>query len=333
VRTDVPNHEPSLFMMNCGNIQPGRPSMGSWITYGLGTENASFPGFVVLCPGVPVVGPPLWGAAFLPAVYQGTHVASKERSPEKMISYLANARLRPEAQRRQVDLLARLNRIHLGSVGEPDPQLEACIQSMETAFRMQVEAPEVFDLSRESAATRERYGDSDFGRGCLLALRLVERGVRVVQVYFGNGQPWDNHDDIERHRGLAAQADPPIAALLRDLKARGLLGETLVICGSEFGRTPVVETSASVSIHNGRDHNPHGFSVLLAGGGIRGGITHGATDDFGFKAVEKPVHVHDLHATVLHLLGLDHERLTYRFSGRDFRLTDVEGQVIREILA
>jgi uncharacterized protein (DUF1501 family) len=204
---------------------------------------------------------------------------------------------------------------------------------MEVAYRMQTEAPDVFDTRKESESTRQRYGEGDFARGCLMALRLVEHGVRVVQIYFGHSQPWDSHDDILVHRKLAFQADRPIAALLQDLKSRGLLSETLVICGSEFGRTPVVQTSASVKVQNGRDHNPHGFSMLLAGGGIKGGITFGATDDFGFKVVENPVPVFDLHATILHLLGLDHERLTYRYSGRDFRLTDVHGRVIKDIIA
>jgi uncharacterized protein (DUF1501 family) len=204
---------------------------------------------------------------------------------------------------------------------------------METAFRMQTEAPEIFDISKESPSVLEMYGKGDFARGCLMAVRLIEKGVRMVQVYFGNGQPWDNHDDIMIHKKLAAQSDRPIAALLKDLKARGLLNETLVIITGEFGRTPAIEVSGLVSVQNGRDHNSHGFTTLLAGGGIKGGMTYGATDDFGFKAVDKPVHIHDLHATILHLFGLDHTKLTYRYSGRDFRLTDVEGNVVREILA
>ena len=215
----------------------------------------------------------------------------------------------------------------------PDPQLEATIESAEIAFRMQTEAPDVFDVRKESEATRARYGDGNFARGCLLARRLVERGVRMVQVYFGDGQPWDNHDDIQIHRKLARQSDQPIAALLQDLKASGLLKETLVIIGGEFGRTPAVEVSGLVAVQNGRDHNSHGFSTLVAGGGIKGGITYGSTDEFGFKAVENPVHVHDLHATLLHQLGLDHTKLTYRYSGRDFRLTDVAGEVIKDIIA
>ena len=332
VFTDIPNHEPSLFMMNCGQTQPGRPSMGSWVTYGLGTENRNLPGFVVFCPGSPVVGPPLWNSAFLPAVYQGTYISNKQSDPDKLIEYIHNKRLSLFEQRRQIDLLGQLTRLQADQQGD-GPQLEASIQSMEVAFRMQTEAPDVFDIRKEKESTRARYGDGEFARACLMALRLVERGVRVVQIYFGNGQPWDNHEDIMIHEKLARRADQPIAALLEDLKSRGLLEETLVICGSEFGRTPVVETSAGTRINNGRDHNPYGFSVWLAGGGIKGGITYGSTDDFGFKAVENPVHVHDLHATILHQLGLEHTKLTYRYSGRDFRLTDVAGKVIQEIIA
>ncbi|MBI3696353.1 MAG: DUF1501 domain-containing protein [Acidobacteria bacterium] len=329
---DRPNHEPSLFMLNCGHMMPGHPSMGAWLTYGLGTENQNLPGFVVLCPGLPVVGPQLWSSAYLPAVYQGTYIPNNEKDPEKLIHYIRNARLDAGEQRRQLDLLGKLNRRQIEREGA-DPQLEAGIQAMETAFRMQAEAPQVFDVSKESEATRARYGDTDFGRGCLMALRLVERGVRMVQIYFGNGQPWDNHDDILIHRRLARQADPAIAALLQDLKARGLFSETVVLIGGEFGRTPSVEVSGLVAVQNGRDHNSHGYSTLLAGGGVKGGVVYGATDEFGFKAVENPVHAHDLHATILHLLGLDHTKLTYRYSGRDFRLTDVAGRVIHEILA
>jgi hypothetical protein len=330
--TDRPNHEPSLFMLNCGDRLPGRPSMGSWLTYGLGSENQNLPGFVVLCPGLPVIGPQLWTSAFLPATYQGTYIPNNEREVEKLVPYIRNKELKEPEQRAQLDLLGRLNQFHLERTG-PDPQLEGSIQAAELAFRMQRDAPDVLDITREDEAARRRYGDDEFGRGCLMALRLIERGVRMVQVYFGNGQPWDNHDDILIHRRLAARADGPIAALLGDLKARGLLAETVVMIGGEFGRTPAVEVSGLVNVQNGRDHNNHGFSMLLAGGGIKGGMVYGATDDFGFKAVEKPVHPHDLHATVLHLFGLDHKRLTYRYSGRDFRLTDVSGEVIREILA
>jgi len=330
--TDRPNHEPSLFMLNSGEKLPGRPSMGSWVTYGLGTENQNLPGFVVLCPGLPVVGHQLWSSSFLPAVYQGTYINTEEKGSDKLIQNIRNKSLTREQQRDELDLLAKLNRSHIAQQGS-DPQLEACIQSAEIAFRMQAEAPGAFDITQEPEKTRERYGDSDFGRGCLIARRLAERGVRMVQVYFGNFQPWDNHDDIEIHRTLAAQADPPIAALLQDLKASGMLKDTLVIIGGEFGRTPVVEVSGLIKVQNGRDHNNQGFSYVLAGGGVKNGIVYGATDDFGFKAVDHPVHIHDLHATVLHLMGLDHTKLTYRYSGRDFRLTDVAGTVVQDILA
>jgi uncharacterized protein DUF1501 len=330
--TDRPNHEPSLFMLNSGEKLPGRPSMGSWVTYGLGTENQNLPGFVVLCPGLPVVGHQLWSSTFLPAVYQGTYLNTEEKDTDRLIQNIRNKSLTREQQRSELDLLAKLNGLHMKQQGS-EPQLEASIQSAEIAFRMQAEAPEAFDITREPEKTRERYGDSDFGRGCLIARRLAERGVRMVQVYFGNFQPWDNHDDIQIHRALAAQADPPIAALLQDLKASGMLKDTLVIIGGEFGRTPAVEVSGLIKVQNGRDHNNQGFSYVLAGGGVKGGMAYGATDEFGFKAVENPVHIHDLHATVLHLMGLEHTRLTYRYSGRDFRLTDVAGTVVKGILA
>ncbi len=330
--SDNGNHGPSLLMMNCGHGLTGRPAMGSWVTYGLGTENQNLPGFVVMCPGYPVLGAQLWSSTFLPSVYQGTYIPSGEREPDKMVQNIRSQTYGAADQKKQLSLLDKLNRSYLDQVGH-QPELEAGIQAMEVAFRMQTEAPEVFNIGKESEATRARYGDGDFGRGCLTALRLVERGVRMVQVYFGNFQPWDSHDDIRVHAKLANAADGPIAALLEDLKSRGLFEDTLVIIGSEFGRTPMIQNSGLEKVGNGRDHNVHGFCTLLAGGGIKGGITYGATDDFGFKAVEKRCHVHDLHATVLHLLGIDHKRLTYRYSGRDFRLTDVAGNVIPEILA
>lgn len=235
-------------------------------------------------------------------------------------------------QERQLALVSKLNRAYLDRLGS-QPQLEAGIAAMEVAFRMQTEAPDVFDIGKESEKTRARYGDHDFGRGCLMALRMAERGVRIAQVYFGNFQPWDSHDDIRIHAKLAHAADGPIAALIDDLKSRGLFHDTLLIVGSEFGRTPMIQNSGLERVCNGRDHNVPGYTTLLAGGGVRGGIAYGATDDFGFKAVEKPVHVHDLHATILHLMGFDHTKLTYRYSGRDFRLTDVQGNVIHDILS
>ncbi len=331
--TDVPNHPPGLFMMNSGHNLAGRPALGSWLTYGLGTENQNLPGFVVLSPGFPVMGPQLWTSAFLPASHQGTYVQNNEQDPQKLIPFLRNAKSDPTVQRGQLDLLAKLNRLQLKKTG-PAPQLEATIHSMETAYRMQAEAMDAFDIRKESEETRQQYGDTDFGRGCLMARRLVERGVRMTQVYYGESQPWDSHSDIQDHRKHARSADPAIAALLRDLKARGLLSETIVLIGGEFGRTPSVQPEGSAGrLANGRHHNSYGFTMLLAGGGVKGGFIYGATDEFGLRAIEKPVHPHDLHATVLHLFGLDHTKLTYRYSGRDFRLTDVAGNVIQEILA
>jgi uncharacterized protein (DUF1501 family) len=333
MQSDIPNHGPSIMMMNTGSSRVGRPSMGSWITYGLGTLNQNLPGYIVLSPGASGdSGGGRWGSAFLPAVYQGTFVSDAVSDPEKQIAYLANSRLNLSQQRRQLDLLRDLNQDFISRLHSA-PEIEATIQSMETAFRMQTEAPDVFDIRKESEATRAAYGSGDFARGCLMARRLVERGVRMVQVYYGNANDWDQHADIMGHKVHAARSDRPIAALIRDLKSRGLLDETLVLIGSEFGRTPVVNLGGFRSVHNGRDHNVHGFTYLLAGGGIAAGTIYGATDDFGFKVAEKPIHVHDLHATALHLLGLDHEKLTYRYSGRDFRLTDVEGRVVTDIIA
>jgi hypothetical protein len=330
--TERPNHEPSLMLLNCGDRLPGRPSMGSWLTYGLGTENQNLPGYIVLCPGLPVIGHQLWSSAFLPAVHQGTYISLEEKDPQKLIGNIRNGTLTAGQQRRELDLLATLNRHHLQRSGT-DAQLEASIQSAEIAYRMQTEAPDAFDITKEPEAVRARYGDGDFARGCLMARRLLERGVRMVQVYFGNFQPWDNHDDIELHRPLAARADAPIAALLQDLKSSGLLQETVVVIGGEFGRTPAVEVGGLIKVQNGRDHNNHGFTYLLAGGGVKGGTVYGATDEFGFKSVENKVHIHDLHATVLHLLGIDHTKLTYFYSGRNYRLTDVAGNVVKDILA
>jgi len=327
--SDIPNHGPSVLMMNTGQSRVGRPSMGSWVVYGLGTENQNLPGFIVLTAGGQGGDASKYGSAFLPSVYQGTSVPIRETDPKKQIQYLANPKLDIAQQRDQLEYLQSLNRMHLDDAGRA-PELEASIQSMEVAFRMQTEAPDVFDLKKESEATRKKYGDSEFGRSCLMARRLVERGVRMVQLYHS---PWDHHSDILGHRSSAAQVDGPIATLVEDLKQHGLLDDTLVLVGSEFGRTPVLNTGGFLTVHNGRDHNVHAFTVLLAGGGVKAGSIYGATDDFGFKVVENPVHVHDLHATMLHLLGLNHEKLTYRYSGRDFRLTDVEGKVVKDILA
>ena len=332
MHTDVPFHEPSLFMFNCGQRVAGHPAYGAWMTYGLGTENQDLPGFVVLCPGYPVVGPQLWTSAYLPGAYQGAYVRNAEVEPEKLVPFLRNPSLSVEAQREQLDLLGRLNALHLRREGAA-PQLEAAIHAMEVAFRMQSEATDAFDVRRESDRTRERYGNSNFARGCLVARRLVERGVRIVQLYYGNLQPWDTHDDIQDMRTLAAKSDGAMASLIEDLDASGLLDETIVLIGGEFGRTPTVEIAGVTKLHAGRDHNNHGFSVVVAGGGFRQGVRYGSTDEFGFKAVENKIHVRDLHATMLHQMGIDHERLTYRHSGRDFRLTDVEGEVKTDLLA
>jgi hypothetical protein len=330
MKADVPNHEPSLMLMNCGDGRLQRPSMGSWLTYGLGTENQNLPGFVAMCPGgYPIVATQNWRSAFLPGAYQGTYVDTQHAEIDKLIENIRNPMLTLDDQRRQLDLVGRLNRLHADTAGMA-PELEARAQTLELAYRMQSEAAEAFDISREPESVRAMYGDGTAARQLLITRRLIERGVRVVQVWSGAGQPWDNHDNLEKeHRRLAAEWDRPIAAFLTDLKSRGLLEETLVLWGGEFGRTPVAELPQL----SGRDHNHYGFSVWMAGGGVRGGYAHGATDEFGFAAQENVVHVHDLHATILHLLGFDHERLTYRFAGRDFRLTDVHGKLVKELLA
>ncbi len=330
--SDNGNHGPSLLLMNTGHQLAGRPSIGSWITYGLGAENQNLPGFVAMCAGHPVLGAQLWDSGFLPSVHQGSYIPLTERTPDKLVQNISNQSLTAAQQERQLRLLDKLNKSFLKETGN-NAQMEAAIESMEVAYRMQTEAPRVFDLSKENEATRERFGDHEFGRGCLLALRLAESGVRVSQVYFGNFQPWDSHDDILVHRKLAAVADKAMSALVTGLKERGLWNDTVVLVGSEFGRTPMIQNSGLEKVGNGRDHNVHGYTVLLGGGGVKGGIAYGATDDFGYRAVEKKTHPHDLHATILHLLGLDHTRLTYRYSGRDFRLTDVAGNVLHEILA
>ena len=326
MHTNIPNHEPGLLIMNSGNSQPTRPSLGSWLSYGLGTENQNLPGYVVLCPGKPVVGPQLWGNSFLPGIYQGCHINNSNLNPQSVIQHAHNSYLPPAMQRRQLDLLQSLNREHF-ETRAADNQLDARIESLEMAFRLQFAAQEVFDLNRESQPTREAYGSGQFAYGCLVARRRVERGVRRVQLYYGGGQPWDDHGDIFNHRNHAKQTDQPIAALINDLKSRGLFDETLIVWGGEFGRTPWSEGQ------KGRDHHSRGFTMWLAGGGVKGGLAYGNTDQFGNVAVENPVHVHDLHATILHLMGLDHERLTYRYSGRDFRLTDVHGKVVKDLIA
>ncbi len=329
----VPNHEPSLMLMNCGNSVLPRPSVGSWVTYGLGSENRDLPGFIAMCPGgYPIKDAENWQSAFLPGVYQGTFIDPRHTEIDRLIENIRSPHASRTAQRRQLDLLNVLNAEHRS--GRLDGRLEARIQSFEMAFRMQTEAAEAFDISREPRMVRELYGEGVHGRQTLIARRLLERGVRYVQLWHGAGQPWDNHSAIEsNHRRLAGELDRPIAALLTDLKRLGLLEETLVIWGGEFGRTPTVELNGNGKSLLGRDHNHYGFTVWMAGGGIKGGTVHGATDELGFKAVKDPVSVNDLHATILHLLGLDHERLTYRYAGRDFRLTDVAGKVLKDIVA
>jgi hypothetical protein len=327
-------HGGALLKLHTGSDNFVRPSMGSWITYGLGTENQNLPGFITICPTLAHGGVNNWGAAFLPAAYQGTPLGNASvPADQARVRYIENARTPLAVQRRQLDLMAEMNRAHLAQTG-PNLSLEGRIDSFELAFRMQTAIPEVEDLSGESAATQALYGLDDkvtanFGRQCLMARRFVERGVRFVQVTHSDSNvQWDQHGDLKNgHEKNAREVDKPIAGLLADLKARGLLDDTLVLWGGEFGRTPTVQGS------NGRDHNPDGFTMWLAGGGVKGGYRHGATDEYGYYAVENKVHIHDLHATLLYLLGLDHERLTYRYAGRDFRLTDVHGQVVHEIVA
>jgi hypothetical protein len=324
LHTDNPNHGPALFLMNNGSMTPTRPSLGAWLSYGLGTENANLPAHVVLCAGRPVRFAELWSNGFLPGEHQGTYINHSSADPRALIPNLRGP-LPLDAQRRQLALLRKLHE-ERAAVGGPDAALEARLKAMETASRMQLAATDAFDVQREPDRVLRAYGDGQFARGCLLARRLAERGVRYVQVYYGNGQPWDTHSKHnDTTRRLCADIDQPTAALLDDLHARGLLDDTLVVWGGEFGRTPTSESG------DGRDHNHWGFTAWLAGGGVKGGTAHGATDEFGFRAVEGKVHVHDLHATILHLMGLDHERLTYRHAGRDFRLTDVHGRVVKEI--
>lgn len=327
---EVPNHEPSLLLMNCGEGRLPRPSMGSWVTYGLGSENQNLPGFVVMCNGgYPIVTTQNWRSSFLPGAYQGTYLDTKHEEVTKLIANIRHSTMPLEEQRKQLDLLRKLNERHARSRGE-DAQLETRLETFELAFRMQTEATDVFDLSQETAHTLDMYGRTTHGRELLFTRRMLERGVRFVQIWTGASQPWDNHDKIEEnHRKLATDWDQPIAAFMTDLKERGLFDSTLILFGGEFGRTPTAEFPQL----NGRDHNHYGFTCWLAGGGVKGGTVYGATDEFGFRAEEKPVPVHDLHATMLHLLGLDHERLTYRYAGRDFRLTDVHGRVIHDLVA
>ena len=337
MHANVPNHEPSLGLMNCGEARLPRPSLGSWVTYGLGSENQNLPGFISMCPnGYPIQETQNWQSAFLPGVFQGTYIDTKHTDVEKLIEYIKNNFTAMGEQRKQLDLLKQLNEKHLEK-RQQDAQLEARIQSFELAYRMQIDASDAFDVNKEPQHIRDMYGPGVHARQLLIARRLLEKGVRFIQLWHGKDQPWDNHDDIEvNHRRLAKECDQGIGALLTDLKQRGMLESTLVIWGGEFGRTPTVELptpGANAGKVNGRDHNHYGFSMWLAGGGVKGGQAYGATDEFGFQAVENKVHVHDLHATILHLLGFDHEKLTYRYAGRDFRLTDVHGHVVKELVS
>ncbi len=336
--TDSNNHAPALLKINTGSARMGFPCTGSWVTYGLGSENRDLPGFVVMYDtkgrGLPKGYAQNWSAGFLPGVFQGTGI-NTAGTPIPNLSRMPG--MSDRQQRAQFDLAARLNGHHLAGSGA-DAALQARIESFELAYRMQMAAPEALDLAAETRETHDLYGLDDptcghFAKQCLIARRLVERGVRFIQIYSGgeeNQKSWDGHNDIQgNHSGFAAETDRPIAALLEDLARRGLLDETLVIWGGEFGRLPIAQKSKTP----GRDHNPHAFTVWMAGGGVQGGITYGATDEVGFKAVENRVSVNDLHATILHLLGMDHKRLTYLFNGREFRLTDVAGVVVDRILA
>jgi len=340
MHTNVPNHEPALLMMNTGNIQPIRPSLGSWVLYGLGSENENLPGFVVLRPTPNiVVGPALWSNSFLPAEYQATGVITSDMAVDKLVANVRNSQLPARAQRRQLDLIQSLNQLHAAQ-REHDSALESQIKAMETAYRMQSAASDAFDISREPEKMRELYGDTPFGRSCLLARRLAESGVRFISVYYTStsNQPWDTHSNhYQNHPKLCADSDRASAALISDLKQRGMLDDTLVVWTGEFGRTPYSQEAPDKNkqtdpMKRGRDHHHTAFSTLLAGGGIRGGLAYGTSDELGMNAEQNPVHVHDLHATILHQLGLDHEKLTYRYAGRDFRLTDVFGNVVTDVL-
>lgn len=323
-------HGGALLELHTGSDTFVRPSMGSWVTYGLGTENRDLPGFITICPSLSHGGVNNFSSAFLPAIYQGTPLGNAGISSERAsVPFIAGTTPRDQ-QRREIDLLAEMDRERLATLG-PDPALEGRIQSFEMAFRMQSAAPEIQDLSRESKETKTLYGldnpaTANFGRQCLMARRYAEAGVRFVQC--SHSYKWDQHGDLKKdHAKNALEVDQPIAGLLTDLKRRGLLKDTLVVWGGEFGRTPVAQGK------DGRDHNPHAFTYFLAGGGVKPGISYGTTDDYGYYAATDKVHFHDLHATMLHLLGLDHKKLTYRHAGRDFRLTDIHGEVVKAILA
>ena len=328
--TDIPAHEVATVMMNTGSLRIAKPCLGSWTVYGLGSENQNMPGFISLRPGgaLPPGGSQNWQAAFLPGVYQGTIVNTQAPSVEMMIQNIKNPYIPLKEQRRQLDLIHQLNEIHAQNL-QKDALLEARIEASEIAFKMQTSASDAFNLNQEPEAIRLAYGNTPQGRQMLIARRLIERGVRMVQVWAGG---WDHHQDIEdRLRKSAGEIDQPVGAFLTDLKQRGLLDDTLVIWGGEFGRKPTRDRNGNEN--PGRDHNNQGFCNWMAGGGIKGGTVYGATDEFGAKAVDNRVHVHDLHATILALLGFDHKKLTYRYNGRDFRLTDVAGEVVKGVIA
>ena len=329
--SEIANHSPGLLMMNCGHPVLERPSIGSWLLYGLGTESEDLPGYVVLMPsGMPTAQSRNWTSAFLPGVYQGTHVETNTKG--ELIPHLTREDISTGAQRAQLSLTRFLNQRHLNQ-HPGEERLDSRLQSMELAFRMQSAATDAFDISGEPQHIRELYGDTPTGRNLLLARRLAERGVRYVQCYHGAGQPWDNHSGlIGRIQDLTQESDQPIAALLTDLEQRGMLDDTLVIWGGEMGRTSTFQGNNDSPKSIGRDHHVDGFTIWMAGGGTKGGLTYGTTDEFGLDVAENPVHVHDLHATILHLFGIDHKKLTYRYSGRDFRLTDVHGEVVRDLL-
>jgi hypothetical protein len=330
-----PAHGGAMMKLHTGSDNFIRPSIGSWVSYGLGTENSNLPAFVTICPTLAFGGVNNWSSSFLPAAHNGTALGDASvPSDQARVKFIQNSKLSREIQRLQLDRLKAMNRKHLAEAGA-DASLEARINSFELAFRMQSEIPQVEDLSGESDTTRKLYGMDDpvtanFGRMCLLARRFAESGVRFIQVTHNDDKvQWDQHSNLKRdHEKNAREVDLPIAGLLTDLKQRGLLDDTLIWWGSEFGRTPTAEGT-----RDGRDHNPEGFTMWLAGGGTKGGFRYGSTDDYGYFAAEDKVHIHDLHATLLHALGLDHERLTYRYAGRDFRLTDVEGNVVHQLFA
>ena len=329
--TDIPAHEVATVFMNTGSLRIAKPSMGSWLVYGLGTENQNLPGFIALRGDrLPPGGSANYQAAFLPGIYQGTNINTRAPSVPLMIQNIRNQYVGPREQRRQLDFVQQLNELHAQNL-QKDAALETRLESYEIAFRMQAEAMDAFDVNKESAETRAAYGNGDQGKQLLIARRLVERGVRVVQVWHDG---WDHHTDLEaRITAKAGEIDGPLAALLADLKKRGLLDSTLVIWGGEFGRKPTVDKNNNATDDKaGRDHNAKAFSVVMAGGGVKGGTVYGATDEFGGASVKDKVHVHDLHATILACMGLDHTKLTYRFNGRDFRLTDVAGNVVQPIL-